>query len=202
MTDETLAATSRRSFLRLSGYLTSGLVLPLAGTKALTLVNPVQAEGVAVAPVAMPICDELAQFRALTRGYSALRLETWARYRADIDRFKPSEEVVVRTIIAPEMERVNSQAAAVIARPVITWADAVALAEVAWVAAPKDDCPVGTPSGQLKRGHWKRSGGARDFLHTDDMYYAATAGLIEAVLTLGGGERFEMYPDHNGSRYT
>jgi hypothetical protein len=193
MSDETFAATSRRSFLRLSGYLTGGLVLPLAGNKVLALANPAQAETVAVSPIAMPVCDELVKFRSLARGYAALRRETWETYRNGLPGDKPTQEFIVRTVIAPERERVNTQAAAVIARPVTTLADVAALAEVAWLAAPKDDCPVGPRTSRLKRGHWKpNEPGSRDFIHSDHMYYAATAALIEAVLTLAGGQRFDM----------
>jgi len=189
------AVPSRRSFLRLSGYLTGGLVLPLAGSKTLALANPAQAETVAVSPVAMPVCDELFKFRSLARSYAVLRRETWETYRNGLPGEKPTQEFIVRTIIAPERERLNAHAAAVIARPVTALADLAALAEVAWLAAPKDDCPVGSPSGQLKRGHWKPGHGSRDFIHTDDMYYAATAALIEAVLTLASGQRLDLYSD-------
>jgi hypothetical protein len=191
---------SRRSLLRLSGYLTGGLVLPLAGTKALALVNPGQAESVAVTPVAMPISDELVQFRALARSYATLRHKTHATWGHHLKQFG-SEEAIVTRLLDPENQRVEAQAAAVIARPVNSWADVGALAEIAWLAAPKDRHPARNPTGQLARGHWRRHwrgqvGSDPYFVHEDDMHLSATAALIEAVLTMTGGQRFDMYADH------
>jgi hypothetical protein len=184
---------SRRSLLRLSGYLTGGLVLPLAGTKALALVNPGQAETVAVTPVAMPVSDDLATFRALAREYSDLRYETW--YGGKRPRGITDQEIV-DTILSPSRRRVDSQAAMILQRSAPSWGDVGELAEIAWLAAPKDDCPIRRPSGQLKRGFWRRSGPEpHDFVHEDDLSLSANAALIEAVLTLTGGQRFNLYRD-------
>lgn len=181
---------SRRSLLRLSGYLTGGLVLPIAGTKALALVNPGQAESVAVAPVAMPVSNELATFRAIAREYSDLRYETW--YGGNRPRGMTDQEIV-DTILVPSRRRVDSQAAVIMQRPAPSWGDVGELAEIAWLAAPKDDCPTCPRSGQLKRGHWRRSGPEpHDFVHEDDLSLSANAALIEAVLAITGGQRFDM----------
>lgn len=192
-------APSRRSFLRLSGYLSGGLVLPLAGTKAIALTNPAQADAVDVAPVAMPVSDDLVRLRSLARGYSRLRRLTWDNHRRGIPKDK-SEREIVETIIQPEHQRVERQAAAMIARPCSSWADVGELAEIAWLAAPKDNCPIGPRTGQLQRGNWRRCGpNPHDFVHDDDVYLCATAALIEAVLTMTGGQRFDMYAERTES---
>lgn len=186
---------SRRSLLRLSGYLTGGLVLPLVGTQALALVNPGQTESVAVAPVAMPVSNELVKFRSHARVFANLRRQTWAKYRHSLPQFR-SEQEIVDTIIKPESRRVEAQAAVILARPVTSWADVGELAEIAWLAAQKDDCPVGPRTGQLKRGIWRRRGSdPYDFVHEDVLSLNATAALIEAVLTMTGGQRFDMYAE-------
>lgn len=193
MSDETLGTQSRRSFLRLSSYLTGGLVLPLAGTKALAISNPAQAESVAVRPVAMPVSRELSLFRAAARGYNALRRKIYTEWGSHLARFG-CEAAIVDKLIKPEGDVVAAKALAVIARPVETWADVGALAEIAWLYAPRDDCPVGPHSRELKRGHWRRRpDDAWGFDHEEDPRLSANAALIEGVLKMTNGQRFDMY---------
>jgi hypothetical protein len=79
-------------------------------------------------------------------------------------------------------------AEALAARPAASWSDCVELAEIAWHLSPKESQT--TP----ERGHqWipRLSTNGRDQSYVTRSSQRVNVALIEAVLTLGGGERFD-----------
>lgn len=184
---------SRRSLLRLSGYLTGGLVLPFAGTKALALINPADAEAIAVRPTTMPVSNDLLQFRSLTREYIRIRHDTWEDWHTGARSWE-SQQAAVDESITPAVRHYEAAAMAIVARPVTSWADIGELAEIAWAVAPKDMCPVRERSGELQRGYWRRRDPSNPYVwdHHDDLRLSAQAALIEGVLAMTGGHRFDM----------
>jgi hypothetical protein len=103
------------------------------------------------------------------------------------------------------MEHYRPLANKIAERPAPTWADCVELAEIIWHSLPKEDLVCSSPedptwvylerTGALSVG----AGGTRmeDSAFTSSAYWCreAIVALVEAVLTLGNGERRDPRTD-------
>jgi hypothetical protein len=163
---------NRRQFLGTLGRIVGGgLLLPVAGKGALSFADAAKAAELPVAVSPLPFSAECLALRSLKRDMLATRLAG--------DR----NDERGATVRAEHYLRYLSLSDAIAARPP-TWTNAVELAEIAWHWAPKrqlrdlgDDGPSPWTTTLRDAGNPTRGG--------------ASAALIEAVLTLGGGERFD-----------
>lgn len=176
---------SRRSILR-GGLRTAlgvgGIMLPFAGTKALTFAEPAAAADLAVIETSFPLSRDLIRYRAMLREHEEWRLDaTIARCFSHEPPSLLAEEVGLRRRVYED------QAKTIMARPVHSWGDVAELAEIAWQAAPKRQELIGPDSDRtcLARGFWNRC----EFI--EDFGMVANAALIEAVLTMSGGQRYD-----------
>lgn len=176
---------SRRSILR-GGLRTAlgagGLMLPFAGSKALTFAEPAAAAELAVIQTSFPVSADLVRYRAMLREHEEWRLE------ATIARaFSHEPPAVLAEEVGQRRSLYEGQAGAIMARPVQSWGDVAELAEIAWEAAPKHRVWSGPDPDEtrLATGHWNYG------RYVEDFSMIANAALIEAVLSMSGGERYD-----------
>ena len=156
---------SRRTFLRSTLAAAGGLLLPLTGSGALAL--NLDAPTIPVQPVALPrsaLAVELQQIRAvLCEIRSRNDISTQPAWSAAMDAYVDAIERLC-------------------AMPTMTWADCVTLAEVCWHKEYKTEGADGR--WRLANRHQPSTRGL--FAFTE-----ARHRLLEAILTLGNGERVD-----------
>lgn len=192
---------SRRSLLRLGGLVSGGLILPWSGSKVLALAEPATAADLAVTSTEFPVSNEMIAYRAMMREHASWRLAATISARRADTLNRPGdtlpEEVRRRTKLH------ERYAAEIFQRPVRSWSDVAALAEIAWAAAPKAGPynvekfePLYNPP-RLARTYVDTDMGYRggDGTFVRDFSLSANAALIEGVLAMTGGERFDPYSE-------
>jgi hypothetical protein len=206
----------RRSVLRFGGLMSGGLILPWAGSKALALAEPTTVADLAVVETPFPASAEILRFRSMITEMSAWRLEaTIAQERKDeVDlalfaerrRHGTEPKTFFRTgqpLFSELKQRCDAweaQAHKVLSRPVQSWGDVAEIAEIAWTVAPKvgdrmDDKGEPAPPGATPALR-RYAGSVRDPRnYIDEFAIAANAALIDGVLTMAGGQRFDPYYD-------
>jgi hypothetical protein len=155
--------SNRRLFLRSALGAAGGLLLPWRGGGAMAL--DLEAPRVPVTPVSLPVSPEVRQMREILGALHEIRLENRCSGGPG------SEWAGLYREYRPLARRVVS-------RPVRSWSDCVELAEIAWNAWPCID----KYSGRLEPSHDGLMGTRQQ---------SAAAALIEGVLTLGNGVRFD-----------
>jgi hypothetical protein len=156
---------NRRQFL---GSLARGLLLPIGGG-ALTLANPAKAGNLQVTRGDLPLSPDALLLRSLKRELCAIQAAANnGRSHRETDR---EWHGIMRQQVKPLEARM-------LARPAATWADCVELAEICW---------WGVAHRRSLNASVVSAGRARVFDDEDPRDV-----LVEAVLSLGGGERF--YP--------
>jgi hypothetical protein len=178
---------NRRQFLgALTKALGGGLLLPLGGRSAVAFVEP---EAVAKTPVKMsplPMTPEGLRLRELRRILHHLNRE----------EHSPERTREWRSLM---VEHYRPTCLQIASRTQPTWADCVELAEIIWSGLAKEWEATGR-GGYRETGalfvpalDGTREGGADRF--TSGAYWCAPAivALVEAVLALGGGERFDQH---------
>jgi hypothetical protein len=179
--------TTRRHFLGTLGKAlgASGLLLPFAGKGALALPADLgKAAQLPVTAAPMPFSTECLELRQMRRQLLDCRLRQ-SQDRQPHDDYHRDWHAV--------MDRYGATTAVLAGRPATSWGHVVELAEIAWHFAPKeeiinaDGCSVYT--GRIAtRPHLAKG--------EDCWRMRANAALIEAVLALGGGERFDHDLEH------
>jgi hypothetical protein len=179
-----MSNTDRRSFLRggLRTTLGLGLVLPWQGGGALAL--PDIGSALSAEAVSLPVSAECLDLRQIKRELASTHLaQTTLSYDERNRRWTHL------------WGRHHAVAQVLYDRPVRNWSQVSELAEVAWFHAQKEEEELGDPSwryysytGRLARTtgdscwrSWSSSSSAT----------ASYAALIEGVLTLTGGERYD-----------
>jgi hypothetical protein len=157
-------SNTRRQFL---GSLARGVLLPIGGG-ALTLADPAKAGSLRVTRGDLPVSPDALLLRSLKRDLSVIQ----RRMNRDDDTY--SYRDADRDWHAIIQEQVTPLEARMLARPVATWADCVELAEICWWGVAHRR----SLNGDVARGTLSR---------TD-----ACDVLVDAVLSLGGGQR--SYP--------
>ncbi len=161
--------SSRRQFLGTLGKAlgAGGLLLPWAGKGALALPADLgKAAQLPVTAAPMPFSSECLQLRQIRRELRAC-YEGQHDYPS-IDAYGMAWRDLMRNHYHPLVEQV-------VARPPATWTHIVELAEISWQHIAH------------KRGLRELPGGQR-IAPSDPM--DPTEALVEAVLSIGGGERF------------
>ena len=165
----------RRQFLgTLAKALGGGLLLPMSGTGALALPDLSGAERLPVRAVPLPLSSEALELRQIRRQLFGLHLQ-------------PGNTRDWRTV----MDHYGAGVCALASRPSTTWAQVVELAEAAWHMAPKEEvfvdarrwCTAYTGRLATKAGYAGERG--------ECWRMRMNAALIEGVLSLGNGERFD-----------
>jgi hypothetical protein len=159
---------SRRQFLTTLGKAlgTSGLLLPLAGKGALAIGEMGDIAAVPVAATPLPISPEGMRLRELRR---ALRARTQAR--AHVIHQGPDH--LWRDLMQGEYKPLSRS---VMERPAATWTHCVELAEMAWI-----DLAHRRLLNDIER--------SAPFRRPPAFEPTAAEALVEAVLTLGHGDR-------------
>lgn len=183
---------SRRSMLRIGGLMSGGLLLPWAGGKALALADPAAAADVALVTADFPASPDLIQYRQLMREHAAWRLNQ------AITKWYPRNRVETDQQLADAVRehglRHKGVAAQIWSQPARTWGDVVARAEIAWSAAPKVRYYDGRPSDPEPELQ-TMADQPRAHVYLTTFSLAANAALIESVLTMAGGERYDPFHD-------
>ncbi len=176
---------SRRGIFRLGGIV-GGLLLPFAGGKVLRLADsaaaaavPVIQSDVAVSPLVQRFRDEALKLFEIKKACGVVEI---APGGAHYNQSQIMEEA----------------AKAVIAQPVRDFGDLRGLAEVAWLGAPKEELWEG-PFGYTGKIYQLDSPPVRYGWapRTWDWSVAANAALIEGVLELTNGNRFDPRLAHD-----
>lgn len=180
--------SNRRQFLGTLGKAlgASGLLLPWAGKGALAIPDLGKAASLPVAAAKLPLSREALLLRNIRRQLHDLRGKEHSKARSEewralvVDHYRPV-------------------AARVAEREEPTFADCVELAEIIWRGLAKeereqsdgDDWSYLVPTGALSiaAGDTRMAGSG----FTSSAYWCreAIVALVEAVLTLGDGERFD-----------
>jgi len=177
----------RRQFLGTLGKALGlgGLLIPISGTGALALPADLgKAAGVPVRATALPISREGLQLRELRRAVHAVHLGSQSTHRERLERAIRYHALMV--------DDYGPLAMSVTARAQPTWADCVELAEICWQGLAKewreetDDRDGGYTGALSADGNAPRPG---------RQCQEAIIALVEAVLTLGNGERFCPWSD-------
>lgn len=178
---------NRRSLLTTLGkaFGASGLILSSGRSGALALsANLDAAASLPLVPATLPVSPELVHWRALVDDQYAFRLRMRGR-----QTLASCDEYYRRSMV---IRGVNEQIAG---REHRTWADCVELAEICWHIMPKEEAPsplgpkyAGEPTGRLNRDP--------DLVYVSAYHCAQPlVALVEAVLTLGNGERRDPKTD-------
>ena len=186
-----MANPTRRALLgAFLGGASSGLLLPWQGRGGLILPDKAAVAKLPVIVGDLPVSAECAALRQLRREMVVERCP-WqgVPVRELDDPIKTAEREANRRRHWEFRARHEELTRAMYARPATTWSDCVALAEIAWHWAIKDGNEL-----SCYRGTGRLS------LHVpkNDLYGAATAYLVDAVLSLGGGERFDPHLARHG----
>ena len=172
--------STRRQFLGTLGKAlgAGGLLLPWTGKGALALPADLgKAAQLPLTAAPMPFSPECLQLREIKRALAALPVN------CDIDRGLPGARAPWYETMTNEYNPIKER---LVARPVRSWTDCVELAEAIWAFWEKEArygyCN-GPATGKLYTGPKCASIG----------YYQrdAIVALVEGVLALGGGERFD-----------
>ena len=184
--------SNRRQFLSTLGKAlgAGGLLLPLQGKGPVALANGLdEAARLPVSAAPMPFSSEALRLREINRALHQLHLTEYSEARSrkwrsiSVDYYGPTVHAI----------------AARTARHNPTWADCVELAEIIWRALPKEtrvardappDWPYEEETGALCMSD-KTQGHTMGFRSGAYWSRAAIVALVEAVLTLGKGERFD-----------
>ena len=164
----------RRLFLR-SALTAGGLLLPWGGKHALAVSDPDAAAALPVCEEPLPISDKGQAMRQLRRQLAEVHARPHSQAR--------SAEWFHLMLAYTE------GATALADRPVRSWIDCVELAEVAWHLSPKAQ--------RASDGEWLPHlragvhGTTVGFFHAAPSAERASAALVEAVMTLGAGERLD-----------
>lgn len=186
------ADSTRRGFLRLgsmlSGGAAAGLLVPWAGGKVLTLAEPAKAADLAVKAGAFPTSPLFQTFQS-----EAHELEERMRgYALGTLQYEPNG---FARLVAEQRYKMQDTARPVWERGVETWSDLADIAEIAFLAAPKEltwDNREAYSEGASYTGTIVRHSTPEDrhVQATYDLdkrwYWAANAALIEGVLKLTG----------------
>jgi hypothetical protein len=171
-------SNTRRQFL---GSLARGLLLPIGGG-ALTLADPAKAGNLQVTRGDLPLSPDALLLRSLKRELRHIQIRS---NQDDTYSFIDSERDwhgIMQGQIHPLQARMLSRAAA-------TWTDCVELAEMAWWGvAHRRSLAACVKQGQ----DWRPpiDSGRRD----------PRDALVEAVLSLGGGEKFSNHPEEDEAK--
>jgi len=175
--------SNRRQFLGTLGKAlgAGGLLLPWAGKGALALPTDLgKAAGLPVTAAAMPWTAERLKLRGLKEAMLQHRRETYSgRYAGKYDAACTAWRLL--------MADYGEGAEAIATRPNPTWRDCVELAEIAWHMAQKEFSMgnwEGEFTGRLSRIHDNGN-------PTQGWLLQVHVALVEAILMLGGGERFD-----------
>lgn len=161
-----------------------GLLLPWRGGAALALPDLGAAADLPVVAKPWPVSAELLEVRRL----KALQQAYYAKNAGKND----PEHRQWRGL----MTEYKAACAAVLARPTAAWGHAVEIAEIAWSIHPKawDSGPSYDLLPKLEGIDGRRSLASGVRLNGDsDFFLRPVPALIEAVLTLGGGQRADTY---------
>lgn len=156
----------RRVFLRSALTAAGGLLLPFRGAGALEL--DLTAPHVPVSAVPLPVSSTTLELRRIKHALHEIRQRQVCRDGSLSDEWRET------------VRAYDAEAELLLSRPVRSWADCVELAEVCW------------------HTHWKgwdENGRVRLAPRWPDcIAERARISLIEGVLSLGGGQRFD--PNH------
>ena len=165
---------NRRQFL---GALSRALLLPVAGSGAVAFADPAKAASIPMMTAApLPFSADCLQLRSIKRALAALPENS--------DIGSPGQKGRWYRMQTEEYHPIKMR---VSTRPVTSWTDCVELAEIIWTEWEKDHrdgyC-VGPPGNKLAVHENQVGPGS---------FYArhAITALVEGVLALGGGERFD-----------
>ena len=174
---------SRRGLFRLGG-LAGGLLLPFAGGKVLRLADTAAAASLPVALSAFPVSPSLQRFYDEARALFEVKTSndnSQAHQRAHIE----------------QAEALSIAAKAVICEPVRDFGDLRGLAEVAWLGAPKEELWEGR-FGYTGKIYQLDSPPAKwGWPRRWDWSFAASAALIEGVISLTNGDRYDPSIAHD-----
>ena len=170
---------SRRGIFRLGG-IAGGLLLPFAGGKVLRLADSAAAAAVPVIQSDVPVSPLVQRFRD----------EAWKMFEVKKTHDNSVSHQSAHYIQSQVMEEA---AKAVIAQPVRDFGDLRGLAEVAWLGAPKEELWEGPfrYTGKIYRLSSPPARYGWGAPHGRDWSVAANAALIEGVLELTNGSRFD-----------
>jgi hypothetical protein len=176
--------SSRRQFLTTLGKAlgAGGVLLPLAGKGTLAISEPAKAAQIPVSAAPMPWSPECLELRQLKQRMLKHQV---AKYSGHYGRDHERACTAWRLLMCDY----GDVAETIAARPNPTWRDATELAEIAWHMAHK----------QRTKGDWHGEFTGRLSLIDDGSSRDPAArwlrqvhiALVETVLTLGGGERFD-----------
>lgn len=185
-----MSDTDRRAFLRggLRAALATGggLLLPWQGGGALALPDLAETARVPVSLGPLPVIPECLELRRIKEKLLERHL---MRDKGGID-----ESQRIWRSLHEEHERV---AHSLYSKRVTSWSEVVAMAEIAWCYMPKEENRYFYGegyTGRLAKGYPKDQPRAVSWVWgvaAQDCAIRANANLIEAVLSLGGGERFD-----------
>ena len=164
--------SNRRQFF---GTLARALILPIAGTGAVSFADPNKAAALPVTATAMPFSADCLELRRIKRTLAALDHSSGGPTGIE----SPWYQIMTNEYHPVKMRRST--------RPAKTWTDCVELAEIIWTAWEKEhrDGYYEGPEIATLAVHPNRVGpGSFHCRH-------AIAALVEGVLALGGGERFD-----------
>lgn len=175
---------NRRGLLTSLGKAFGAGGLILSSGRAGALVLPSNLEAAASLPLssaALPVSADLIELRGLVDDQHAFRLNSRGRQTLGTHHEYYTRSLEIRDVSDRIAEREHK-----------TWADCVELAELCWHIMPKEhDRPgfyEGSPLGQLTRNPRQ--------VHIGAFHCAAPlVALIEAVLTMGNGERRDPKTD-------
>ena len=180
--------TTRRQFFGTLGKAlgAGGLLLPWGGKGALALPTDLgKAAQLPVTAAPMPFSTECLELRQLRRQLLDCRLRQ-SQDRQPLDDYQRDWRTV--------MDHYGATAGVLSRRPATSWGHVVELAEIAWHFAPKEE--IADSDGCLV--YTGRLAGKPRFTKGEDCWrMRANAALIEAVLNLGGGERFDQDMEHD-----
>lgn len=182
---------NRRQFL---GALSRALLLPVAGSGAVAFADPAKAASIPMMTAApLPFSADCLQLRSIKRALAALPENS--------DIGSPGQKGRWYRMQNEEYHPVKMR---VSTRPVTSWTDCVELAEIIWTEWEKEchECR-GSVSIDIEgrecreHGFCERQPTAKLAVHANRVgpgsFYArhAITALVEGVLALGGGERFD-----------
>ena len=165
-----------------------GLLLPSIGNGALALpLDLGEAARLPLVPAALPVSPEALRLREILAGLHAKYLRS---------RYVEHDPLDHAHWYLTKRDEYRPLAATIAARPNPTWQDVVEMAEVLWTSLPKQDRSVpvrGAPNEWCfeTTGAICVEGDGTRFRGAAWQTSAIIAALVEAILTLGNGQRFD-----------